>query len=206
MSTSLAWDARYGEGRDLFGAAPNDYLRSQSWRFTPGMAALALGDGEGRNGLFLARQGLDVLAVDWSATGSTRAKERAGAERVPLRTETADLARWDWPEARFGLVAWIFVHLPPADRAAVCVGVCRALKPGGLLVLECFSPAQEGRRSGGPKEPALLWTRSIAEHEFAGLQVLELLEGTVRLDEGPKHQGEAEVLRAVLRARPATGP
>jgi hypothetical protein len=73
-------------------------------------------------------------------------------------------------------------------------------------VLECFSPAQEGRRSGGPKEPSLLWTRAIAEREFAGLQVLELLEGTVRLDEGPKHQGEAEVLRAVLRARPATGP
>ena len=199
MSTSLAWEARYAAGHDLFGAAPNDYLRAQSWRLAPGMAALALGDGEGRNGLHLARLGLDVLAVDWSATGLARASERAAAEGVALRTEQADLTRWDWPTARFDLIAWIYVHLPPADRALVCAGAMRALRPGGLLVLECFSPAQEGRRSGGPREPALLWTRAIAEREFAGMQVLELLEGTVRLDEGPKHQGEAEVLRALLR-------
>lgn len=199
MSTALAWDRRYAEGRDLFGAAPNEYLRSQSWRLRPGMAALALGDGEGRNGLHLARLGLDVLSVDWSATGLNRACDRAVAEGVALRTEQADLARWDWPDGRYDLVAWIYLHLPPEDRAAVCAGAMRALKPGGLLVLECFSPAQEGRRSGGPREPALLWTRAIAEREFAGLEVLELLEGTVRLDEGPKHQGAAEVVRALMR-------
>ena len=199
MSTALAWDRRYAEGRDLFGAAPNEYLRSQSWRLRPGMVALALGDGEGRNGLHLARLGLDVLSVDWSATGLNRAAARAAAEGVALRTEQADLARWGWPEGRFDLVAWIFLHLPPEDRAAVCAGAMRALKPGGMLVLECFSPAQEGRRSGGPREPALLWTRAIAEREFAGLEVLELLDGTVRLDEGPKHQGAAEVVRALMR-------
>jgi SAM-dependent methyltransferase len=199
MSTSLAWEARYAEGRDLFGAMPNDYLRSQSWRLSPGMAALALGDGEGRNGLHLARLGLDVLSVDWAAAGLARAGARAAAEGAALRTEQADLTQWRWPEARFDLVAWVYVHLPPADRAVVCAGAMRALKPGGLLLLECFSPAQEGRRSGGPREASLLWTRAIAEREFAGLEVLELLEGTVRLDEGPKHQGEAEVLRALLR-------
>ncbi|HZH45460.1 MAG TPA: class I SAM-dependent methyltransferase [Roseococcus sp.] len=203
MSTSLAWEARYAEGQDLFGAMPNDYLRSQSWRLSPGMAALALGDGEGRNGLHLARLGLDVLSVDWSATGLARAGARAAAEGAALRTEQADLTRWHWPEARFDLVAWVYVHLPPADRAVVCAGAVRALKPGGLLLLECFSPAQAhggtARRSGGPREASLLWTRAIAEREFAGLEVLELLEGTVRLDEGPKHQGEAEVLRALLR-------
>jgi SAM-dependent methyltransferase len=88
---------------------------------------------------------------------------------------------------------------PPADRAAVAAGLRRALKPGGLLVLECFSPAQEGRRSGGPRMPELLFTRAIMEQEFAGFEVLVLLEGAVRLDEGPKHQGLAEVVRAVLR-------
>jgi hypothetical protein len=68
-----------------------------------------------------------------------------------------------------------------------------------LLVLECFSPAQEGRRSGGPRMAELLFTRAILEQEFAGFEVLVLLEGAVRLDEGPKHQGLAEVVRAVLR-------
>jgi hypothetical protein len=75
----------------------------------------------------------------------------------------------------------------------------RALAPGGLLALECFSPAQGGRRSGGPRDAALLWTRGIAEAAFATLEVLELLEGTVLLDEGPKHQGLAEVVRGLFR-------
>jgi hypothetical protein len=112
---------------------------------------------------------------------------------------TADLTRWDWPAEAFDVIAWIFVHLPPADRALACAGVRRALAPGGLLLLECFAPAQAGRRSGGPKDPALLWSRAVVEAEFGGLEVLELLEGTVLLDEGPRHQGPAEVVRAVLR-------
>lgn len=199
MSTSLAWDGRYAGGEFLFGDRPNEYLLAQSWRLRPGMAALALGDGEGRNGVHLAALGLDALSVDWSAKGMARAAALATARGVTLRAEVADLTTWEWPLARFDLVAWIYVHLPPADREAVCRGVVAALRPGGLLVLECFSPAQEGRRSGGPREAALLWTRAIAEAAFAPLEALEVTEGMVRLDEGPKHQGPAEVLRGVWR-------
>ncbi|MCW8085918.1 class I SAM-dependent methyltransferase [Sabulicella glaciei] len=199
MSTSLAWDERYGAGEWLFGDRPNDYLRAQSWRFPARGEALALGDGEGRNGTFLAGCGLDTLSVDWSPVAVARAAELARARGVPLRTAVADLARWDWPEARFDVIAWIFLHLPPEDRAAVAAGTVRALRPGGLLVLEGFSPAQSGRRSGGPREPALLWTRAAAEDAFGALTLLECTEGTVKLDEGPKHQGEAEVLRGVWR-------
>jgi SAM-dependent methyltransferase len=200
MSDSAAWNARYGASPGMFGWAPNEFLTEQAHRLRPGMRALALGDGEGRNGVWLARQGLEVTALDWSATGMAHAAELAAREGVALTTVVADATAWDWPEAAFDLVAWIFVHLPPEDRAKACAGVRRALKPGGLLVLECFSPAQEGRRSGGPREAALLWTRAIVEAEFPGFAVLALLEGAVRLDEGPKHQGLAEVVRAVLRA------
>lgn len=199
MSTSLAWDERYGGGRWLFGRAPNEYLRAQSWRLPRAGAALAIGDGEGRNGVFLARCGLEALSLDWSPVAVARARELAAAEGVALQAEVADLTAWDWPEERFDAVAWIFVHLPPADRLVVARGVARALKPGGLLVLEGFSPAQGGRRSGGPREAALLWTRAAADAAFAGLELLECTEGTVVLDEGPKHQGPAEVLRGVWR-------
>jgi len=200
MSTSLAWDERYGAEGFQFGTAPNRYLASQAARLAPGMRALAIGDGEGRNGVWLATQGLEVTAVDWSARGLAKASALAAARGVALTAEVADLAAWDWPERRFDLIAWIFVHLPPADRAVACRGVLRALRPGGLFVLECFTPAQEGRRSGGPKDPALLWSRAVVEQEFAALAVEELLEGSVLLDEGPRHQGLAEVVRAVLRA------
>jgi SAM-dependent methyltransferase len=199
MSDSMAWDARYAAQPWMFGQAPNRYLESLSPRLPSAGRALALGDGEGRNGVWLAERGLAVTAVDWSATGTSRASAFAAIRGVTLATETADLTRWDWPEARFDLVAWIFLHLPPEDRAAVVAGVLRTLAPGGLLVLECFSPAQQGRHSGGPRDTALLWTRALAEQAFASLRMLECLEGSVELDEGPKHQGPAEVLRGLWR-------
>jgi SAM-dependent methyltransferase len=199
MSTSLAWDERYAGGDFQFGEAPNLFLLSQAHRLRPGMHALAVGDGEGRNGVWLAERGLDATAVDWSAVGLAKARALADRRGVALATVTADLTRWDWPEVRFDVIAWIFVHLPPEDRALACEGALRALAPGGLLILECFTPAQHGRRSGGPKDPALLWSRALVERHFAGLEVLELLEGTVALDEGPRHLGPAEIVRAVLR-------
>lgn len=199
MSTSLAWDERYGGGDFQFGEAPNLFLLSQAHRLKPGMRALAVGDGEGRNGVWLAQQGLAATSVDWSAVGLAKARALAQRRGAMLETVTADLARWDWPEARFDVIAWIYLHLPPEDRAIACAAAASALAPGGLLIMECFTPAQEGRRSGGPKDPALLWSRALVERHFAGLEVLELLEGAVRLDEGPRHQGLAEVVRAVLR-------
>ncbi|WP_137127748.1 methyltransferase domain-containing protein [Roseomonas sp. HF4] len=199
MSSSIAWDERYAGGDFAFGEVANDFLRGQGFRLRPGMRALAVGDGEGRNGVWLAEQGLVATSVDWSAVGLAKAAALAARRDVALATVTADVARWDWPVAGFDVIAWIFVHLPPEDRALACAGAMRALAPGGLLLLECFTPAQEGRRSGGPKDPSLLWSRALVERHFAGLEVLELLDGTVALDEGPRHQGLAEVVRAVLR-------
>lgn len=199
MSDAAAWDARYA-GDDLaFGDAPNRALQSLAPRLRPGMRALALADGEGRNGVHLARAGLRVTAVDWSAAGLAKARALAGRHGVGLDLVLADLTAWDAPAGAFDLVAWIFLHLPPADRTVVAAKAVRALAPGGLLVLECFSPAQEGRRSGGPRDPALLWTPALVRQHFAELELLECLEGTVLLDEGPKHQGHAEVVRALLR-------
>ena len=200
MSDSAAWNARYAETPGMFGSAPNDFLREQVRFLRPGMRVLALGDGEGRNGVWLAEQGLAVTALDWSATGMARAAALAQTRGVELACVVADATAWDWPPAAFDVVAWIFVHLPPPDRALVAAGVRQALRPGGLLLLECFSPAQDGRRSGGPRMLELLFTRAIVEQAFAGFEVLALLEGAVLLDEGPKHQGLAEVVRAVLRA------
>jgi len=203
MSDAAAWDARYGGGGFTFGEAPNRHLEAQAWRLRPGilpgMRALAIGDGEGRNGVWLAERGLAVTAVDWSAAGLAKASALAAARGVALRTEAADLTRWDWPAEGFDLLAWIFVHLPPADRAVVAAGAVRALAPGGLLVLEAFRAGQEGRRSGGPADPSLLWSAALVREHFAGMEVLECLEGTVVLDEGPRHQGPGEVVRAVLR-------
>lgn len=199
MSDAAAWDARYAPPGTLFGEEPNRYLEAQAARLRPGMRALALGDGEGRNGAWLAGQGLEVTAVDWSAAGLAKARALAASRGVALRTVVADLVEWRWPVEGFDLLAWIFVHLPPEGRALVAARAAESLAPGGLLVLEGFTPAPEGRRAGGPRDPALLWSAALVRESFPGLEVLELLEGTVLLDEGPKHQGHAEVVRALLR-------
>ncbi|WP_458094893.1 class I SAM-dependent methyltransferase [Roseomonas sp. WA12] len=199
MSDAAAWDARYVGGGFAFGQDPNRHLEAQAPRLRPGMRALAIGDGEGRNGVWLAERGLDVTSLDWSEAGLAKARALATSRHVSMRTVTADLTSWDWPLAAFDLIAWIFVHLPPADRALVAARTTAALAPGGLLVLEGFTPAQEGRRSGGPREPALLWSGTLMRKHFAGLELLECVEGTVLLDEGPKHQGPAEVVRGVFR-------
>jgi SAM-dependent methyltransferase len=201
MSTSIAWDERYASGEFQFGEAPNRYLEELRPWFAPGLRALALGDGEGRNGVWLAQQGMRVTSLDWSPVGVAKARQLAAARGVALDALVADAAAWDYPAAAFDLAAWIYLHLAPADRAAAARGVLRALVPGGLLVIECFSPAQQGRRSGGPKLPELLWTRATVEELFGAMEVLALLEGTVMLDEGPRHQGPAEVVRALLRKR-----
>ena len=197
MSDAPAWDARYDAEGFTFGEQPNRYLESMLSRLRPGQRALALGDGEGRNGVWLGRQGLDVTSLDWSARGLAKALALASRHGIVLETVAADLTRWDWPQGCFDLVAWIFVHLPSDDRALVAQRAVDALAPGGLLVLEGFSPAQEGRRSGGPRDPALLWTADEARHLFGGLRLLECLGGTVLLDEGPRHQGEAEIIRGL---------
>ncbi|WP_159347868.1 SAM-dependent methyltransferase [Roseomonas harenae] len=201
MSDAASWDERYGSGGFAFGAAPNRYLEAQAARLQPGMRALAIGDGEGRNGVWLAEHRLSVTSVDWSATGLAKASALANARGVRIQTVVADLVTWNWPVEAFDLVAWIFVHLPPADRAVVVARAAAALAPGGLLVLEGFTAAQEGRRSGGPRDAELLWSAALVREGFAGLELLECLEGTVLLDEGPKHQGHAEIVRALLRKR-----
>uniref|UniRef100_UPI0022EB5E98 class I SAM-dependent methyltransferase n=1 Tax=Falsiroseomonas oryzae TaxID=2766473 RepID=UPI0022EB5E98 len=132
MSTSLAWDERYSSGDFQFGEAPNRYLEELRPWFAPGMRALALGDGEGRNGAWLAQQGLVVTSLDWSPVGMAKAERLAERRGVAMRTVVADAAAWDYPEAGFDLVAWIYLHLPPADRAAAAAGAARALAPGGL--------------------------------------------------------------------------
>ena len=158
MSTSLAWDERYAGGDFQFGEAPNLFLLSQAYRLRRGMRALAAGDGEGRNGVWLAEQGLDATLVDWSAVGLGKARGLAQRRGTPVTTITADLALWDWPAARFDLIAWIFVHLPPADRAMACaggsfftkIGPCQSVasRSSSIFTIISSGPSQSGCRQG----------------------------------------------------------
>ncbi|MGA7413783.1 MAG: class I SAM-dependent methyltransferase [Bryobacteraceae bacterium] len=192
------WDQRYQAGL-LFGTEPNEYLRSKAYRLKPGMKAIAVADGQGRNSVWLAQLGLDVLATDISAVALTHADSLAAERGVRIRTECVDLTTFRWPVATFDVAVEIFAHFPAVVRSGIHAGIVLALKPGGLLIFEGFHVRQAGRPSGGPKEADMLYTPEKMREEFAGLQILELLEGTTILEEGSKHQGEAVVVRMVAR-------
>src|SRR5674476_565735 len=124
------WQARFAAPGYLFGTAPNAFLQSQTHLLRPGQSALAIADGEGRNGVFLAEQGLDVLSVDFSPLAQEKVRKLAAERSVTLRVEQADMTNWTWPEAAFDVVAAIFIQCTaPPQRAKMFAGIKRTLKP-----------------------------------------------------------------------------
>jgi hypothetical protein len=187
------WDARYAGGAAPFGVAPSLFLRVVAAR--PDLrarSALMLADGDGRNGRWLAARGIATTALDLSPVATERARALDRAAGVAVARETADLRRWRREGRRWGLVALIGLHGPASLRAAALAAAREALAPEGWLALEGF--AETAAPTLGPK-PGLRWRLAEVEAATQGLRLLEALEGRVRLDEGPRHQGVAEMLR-----------
>jgi len=192
------WDQRYAGPDYKYGTSPNIFLREQAVRLTPPADVLVPGDGEGRNGVWLAQQGHRVTAVDYSAIGLRKARELADSHGVALTTALADLGEWSPAPAAFDAVVLIYVHLPGAIRQTAHRRLALGLRPGGWLVLEAFHPAQLAHTSGGPKDPDMLYTPGMLASDFSGLLVPVLSwEGEITLSEGPGHQGLAHVTRWV---------
>jgi SAM-dependent methyltransferase len=197
------WDKQYSavEGYK-YGTRPNAFLMAEAHRLPRHARVLVPGDGEGRNGVWLASQGHEVLTVDISEIGVARSRALASEHGVRVDTLVADLKTWTPPPGAFDAVVLMYLHMPPAMRTAVHRNVATALRPGGLLMLEAFHPAQLGRASGGPKEIDLLYALEDIRADFR--QVLDEESGEeleVLLDEGPGHQGMAMVTRYRGRAR-----
>jgi SAM-dependent methyltransferase len=195
------WDERFSLAEPLFGTRPNVYLEQQAARLKTGGRVLVPGDGYGRNGHWLARQGFAVHAVDLSPVGVERSRKTASEAGLTLMIEQADLVTWNWPVAAFDAVATIFLHLPPDMRGKVHPAMLHALKPGGILIFEAYSPEQLQFQTGGPKDVSLLYTADLLRKDFASAEVLELEEVNVHMDEGPKHCGMSAVVHGVFRAR-----
>ena len=190
------WDQQFSAAGYKYGEQPNAFLVSQAASLPPGARILVPGDGEGRNGVWLAQQGHRVLALDLSAVGLDKARALATRRGVTIRTQLADLAEWQPEAGAFDAVVLSFVHLPPALRTPVHRRLADALRPGGVLILEAFQPGQLGRASGGPRQIELLYALSDLRSDFAGLLNEELGQACeVILDEGPGHQGAALVTR-----------
>jgi cyclopropane fatty-acyl-phospholipid synthase-like methyltransferase len=193
------WDERFSQHEPVYGEAPNAFLAEQSSRFQPGMKLLVPGDGYGRNGIWLAKQGFRVHTVDLSQVGVERSLKNAHGAGVSMTIEQADLTTWNWPVDHFDGVFSIFLHLPPADRVKNHASMVRAVKPGGLIVFQAFSTAQLQHTSGGPKQIDLLYTAEILRRDFSPAEPLLLEEKETHIAEGHMHSGSAAVVQAVFR-------
>jgi len=197
--SSQFWDERYSGEQLVYGEAPNGFLASVTGRFPSSGRALDIGAGEGRNALFLASCGLDVLAVDQSSVGMRKAERLASERGLGLRTQAVDLSDFDAEPESFDVVSSIFVHLPAALRSAVHQRIRTWLRPGGVFVLEAYAPDQLTRGTGGPKDPALLAPLEVIVGELEGLRI-EHQSALVRdVTEGQFHTGEASVVQVLAR-------
>lgn len=194
------WNARFqGEGY-LFGTAPNQFLLSQAHRLRPGQRALAIADGEGRNGVFLAKLGLQVLSVDFSPVALAKARRLAARESAALETVCADFAQWRWERERFDFVVGIFIQFADAPlRSRIFQGIRKTLKPGGLVLLQGYRPEQLRYDTGGPKEIDHLYTAPILRAAFTGFEILHLVEHDDVIREGSGHDGMSALIDLVAR-------
>ena len=192
------WDQRFAEPGYKYGTEPNAFLREQAARLTAPADVLVPGDGEGRNGVWLAQQGHRVTAVDYSPVGLQKARALATAQGVTIATALADLGDWSPVPASVDAVVLIYTHLPGTIRQGAHRRLAQGLRPGGWLLLEAFHPAQLAHSSGGPKDADMLYTPELLDADFAGLLAPVLAwHGETTLSEGPGHQGLAQVTRWV---------
>jgi cyclopropane fatty-acyl-phospholipid synthase-like methyltransferase len=194
------WNERYaGEGYH-FGIEPNAFLVSQRALLKPGMRCLAVADGEGRNGVWLAEQGLDVLWVDNSHVAQAKAEKLAQQRGVKMRFEQADLAAWAWGDSCFDVVAAIFIQFaPPGMREQMFAHIKRCLKPGGLLLLQGYTPRQHEYKTGGPSQVENLYTEALLRNSFADMKILHLREHDDIIREGEGHSGMSALIDMVAR-------
>lgn len=187
------WNERFGTPTYIYGEAPNDFLREVAGRLRG--PVLSLGEGEGRNAVFLAEQGLDVTAVDISDQGLRKTALLAAKRGVKVKTVLADLADYDFEPGTWGAIVSIWCHLPAQVRAPVHRAAVRALAPGGAFVLEAYTPRQLNHGTGGPKTADLLYEPEELQQELDGLQ-LEIFEEREReVNESALHRGTSAVVR-----------
>lgn len=208
MSEYDRWETRYAIKEYVFGKAPNYFLEACAALLPRAGKVLAVADGEARNGVWLAEQGLDVLSLDFSPTAQAKGRQLAAERGVAiapapgarLAFEQADVHTWAYPEIDYDVVAEIFTQFStPSERAQKWAGMRRALKPGGLLILQGYTPKQLQYGTGGPKEIEQLYTRKMLEEGFAGFEDMRFVEEELEMQEGDRHSGMSAVIGMTAR-------
>ncbi|HQR69870.1 MAG TPA: class I SAM-dependent methyltransferase [Burkholderiaceae bacterium] len=196
------WNRRFDTDEFLFGVEPNAWLREHARLLPPRGRVLCVADGEGRNSVWLARQGFEVEAFDIAEVGVAKARRLADSHGVAVDFQVSDCDAYAWPQARFDGVAAIFVQFAdPAQRKRLFERIVASLRPGGILVLQGYTPKQLDYRTGGPPFASHLYTPQLLRDELAALEILELREYEADVAEGSGHCGRSALIGLTARRR-----
>jgi SAM-dependent methyltransferase len=196
------WNKRFAGEDFLFGTAPNAWLREQAGAWAAGQRVLCVADGEGRNSVWLAGRGLQVDAFDIAEVGVAKARKLAAQQGVQVDFQVADCDAFAWPQAAYDGVAAIFIQFAdPALRERLFARMQQCLKPGGVLVLQGYTPKQLEYRTGGPPLASHLYTEAMLREAFAGMDILTLREYEADVAEGSGHHGRSALIGLVARRR-----
>jgi SAM-dependent methyltransferase len=193
------WNERYARNEFAYGTEPNAFLVQNASLLTS--PVLSLAEGEGRNAVFLASLGLDVLGVDASDVGLAKAQKLAASRGLSIRTEVADLAAYEPAANHYGSVISISAHFPSHLRNRLYPLVEHSLKPGGVLLLESYAKSQISRNTGGPKDPDMLLDLAVLEQQFPNCETILAQEIEREIIEGTFHTGLACVVQFIARKK-----
>ncbi len=194
------WNERYSKAGYLFGTEPAQFLLDHQAYLTAGAKALAVADGEGRNSVYMAEQGLDVVAMDGSHIAVAKARALAMARGVDVAFHEADIARWDWTKGQYDLVVAVFIQfVGPTQRDQIFAGMKHTLKPGGVLMLHGYTPEQIALGTGGPPQAENMYTAPMLQQAFDDFEMLELRAYERHVDEGEGHSGTSALIDLVAR-------
>ena len=195
---AASWNSRFAAPQYIYGETPNVFVAEMASRIPVG-PVLCLAEGEGRNAVHLATLGHRVTAVDQSEAGLVKVRRLAATRGVVIETVHADLLNFTIePGVWAGIIA-TFAHLPPAIRYKVHAQTVRGLRPGGVFILEAYTPAQLAFDTGGPKSTELLMTLASLREELSGLEFMIGREIERDVIEGEGHTGRGAVVQVLAR-------
>lgn len=198
MNQQNFWNTKFSREGYLYGKKPNSFLVSCSSNFKKAQAFLCLGEGEGRNAIYFASRGYDVVALDASDIGLKKLETLAEEAEVYVKTRCVDLNEWE-PSKKYGSIVTSFLHMYKNERRALFDKIDSCLKEKGFFVGEFFSQNQLNYDSGGPKDLDLLYTIDDFLDAFPNCSKHKVEEVEVELDEGKGHQGKASVIRVIIQ-------